>query len=96
MACSYYDLQFSVESHNLQLNPGFDHVLNFKIAVQGSAQKAISSNINISTDTAHAVLSSGPREDRGRQSFQYQYIIFFNYVCVWGGYKVRRKHLIHH
>ena len=66
----------------MQLYPGFDHVLNFKIAVQGSAQKAISSNINISTDTAHAVLSSGPREDRGRQSFQYQYIIFsIMYVC---------------
>ena len=88
MACSYYDLELSVESHNLQLYPGFDHVLNFKIAVQGSAQKAISTDINISTDTAHVVLSWGPREDRGRQSFQYQYIIFsIMYVCVGGDIK---------
>lgn len=94
MACSYYDLELSVESHNLQLYPGFDHVLNFKIAVQGSAQKAISSNINISTDTAHAGVQGRIAEDN---CFNIN-ILFFSimYVCVGGGYKVRRKHLIHH
>ena len=84
MACSY-DLELSVESHNLQLYPGFDHVLNFKIAVQGSAQKAISSNINISTDTAHAVLSSGPRGRIAEDNRFNINILFFNYVCVCGG-----------
>ena len=81
MACSYHDLELSVESHNLQLYPGFDHVLNFKIAVQGSAQKAISSNINISTDTAHAgVLGRIAKDNR----FNINILFFQLCMCVGG------------